>query len=260
MLRRILTPPVICALIIISPQRLFAQLSTTDSNYLSSSLEEAILTFQSSLKENSHLFNGWQNTNYEQLSLNHPYFMQDSMQLGNVLYDGTLYKNIPLLYDESNDNLLTLSYFSATPYPPGYAVQKKQRMDLVKEKISRFTIAGHQFIRLDSSAPNMREGFYESAYKGNSTMYIKRSKKYIEEAKQKDVEIRYEIFDEYYIFCENRFYHIKSKKLLVNAFPGKEAQVKSFLNSLPIKFRKNKEKVIFETVKYYDQLMAAGSK
>lgn len=252
--------PLFFLLVIFFPYESSAQFSASDSNYLSSSLESAVTMFQSFLKESSHLFNGWQNTNYEQRSLYHPYFMQDSMQTGSVVYDGTFYKNIPLLYDENNDNLLTLPYFTSGQLPRDYAVDKKLRMDLIKEKTTRFTIAGHEFVRLDSQASNIAGGFYERPYNGDIKMYIKRSKKYIEEVKQKDLEIRYETFDEYYILKNKQFYRIKSQKNLFNALEEKGPQVKNFVNNLPVKFRKNKDKVIFETVKYYDQLKASGSK
>jgi hypothetical protein len=254
MLRKFFPLQAILLSFIICPGDSSGQLLATDSNYLTSSLQYAVQNFQSSLKGNTHLFNGWQNNGYERGAKGHPYFIADSMQLGNVLYDGVLYKNIPLLYDENNDNLITLQYYTPGLFPATNSDQKKLRMDMVKEKISWFTIPGHEFIKIDSTVAgiNMPAGFYERVYNGNIKMYVKRSKQYAEAVKQKDLEIWYDIFDEYYVFNDGKIYHIKSKKSLIEAFTNKSKQVSSFIKGLNMQYRKNREQVIYETTRYYD--------
>lgn len=76
----------------------------------------------------------------------HPFFLGAGWQYGNITYNNIEYKNIQLLYDIVNDEIVT-------SYGDKYLL-------LEKWSVSEFTINNHRFINiLDSS--QITPGFYE---------------------------------------------------------------------------------------------------
>src|SRR5262249_13257005 len=59
-----------------------------------------------------------------------PYFLEDSLQYGTIVYDGVLYKDIPMFYDLIYGQLIVLNSWGGMLAP-------------VPERISGFTITGH---------------------------------------------------------------------------------------------------------------------
>ncbi len=146
-----------------------AQFYSTDTSQPNASLATVINFHNSVLKENIHLYNGWQGPGYNHLAIGQPYFMADSVQVGSIYYDDTYYPNVPMLYDLVNDDVTIIEYSPQTDSTLTQYVSVL-RLDLVKEKIQSFSMPSHEFVRLitDSNSVSMPKGFYERMYNVNT--------------------------------------------------------------------------------------------
>jgi hypothetical protein len=235
--------------------RINAQLNSADSAALNSSITAAINLHNTALAEGIHLYNGPENAGYNHLAIGNPYFLADEIQNGTVIYDDTYYQNVPMLYDLVQDNVIILQY-GVRNSGASEEYKKIMRQDLVRNKITSFTLPGHEFVRLaaDSSAIGMPEGFYERMYNGKVKLLVKRSKKYVEEVKGQELERRYELTTNYYIQQNGKYYAVRSAKSLPAVFKDKKREVNSFYRNNRKKYKRNKEQLIFEATRYYDQL------
>ena len=240
---------------ICSAKMIAAQTHSADSSQGSTSLASVINFHNSVLRENIHLYNGWQDPGYNHLAVGHPYFMADSVQVGNVYYDDTYYPNVSMLYNLVSDDVIVVQY-AVTMDTTNTEYKTSLRMDLVSSKIQSFSLPAHEFVRLiaDSNVIGMPPGFYERMYNGKTKLFVKRIKLYIEEVKGNELERRFDPITTYYIQKNGKYYTIHSKKSLLNLLKDKKSELSSFIRSNKKRFKKNKELMIFETTRHYDQL------
>jgi len=160
-----------------------------------------------------------------------------------------------LLYDLVQDNVVILQY-AVNRSTASEEYKKIMRQDLVKNKLEWFTMPGHEFVRLiaDSNATGMPGGFYERMYNGKVKLFVKRSKKYVEEVKGQELERRYEQTTNYYVQQNGKYYSVRSAKSLPGIFKDKKRELNSFYKINRKKYKRNKEQLIFEATRYYDQL------
>lgn len=229
----------LCSLLTLPAQ---AQFSTSDTSL---ALDNAIRQYHTYLDPEPALYRGSQYVIYAfQIKEGHPYFDTDQMQTGSVLYNGILYKDIPLIYDLAMGLLVTNDYY------------KIYRIALINEEIDSFTIQNHIFIRfrdsLDPSAP--RPGFYELLHNGR-TVILKKEKKTVREEVSTSVITKYiEYSVSYYVKKDSIWYLVNTKKGLLNAFRDKGPQLKKFLRSNGLKFRQDKDNTLIKAVTWYDSL------
>ncbi|MGC4038266.1 MAG: hypothetical protein QM764_20050 [Chitinophagaceae bacterium] len=229
--------------------------NVADSTLLSASLKNAIDLHNSVLGSGIHLYNGPEDPGYNRLATGHPYFQNDLVQTGSVFYDDTYYTNVSMLYDLVQDDVVILQFLrDSSNYTEDY--KKIVRQDLVKNKVTWFTLPGHEFVRLsaDSSSMEMQGGFYDRLYNGKVKLYVKRSKLYIEEVKGQNLEKRYQQTDLYYIWKNGKYYNVRTKRSLPAVFGDKRKDMNSFIRANRKRFKKDKDLLFFETTRYYDQL------
>ena len=235
--------------------RIDAQLKSDDSSLLNASLSNVIKFQDSVLGVNTHLYNGWQDPGYNHLAIGHPYFLTEVVQAGSVFYDDTYYPNVILQYDLTQDNVV-LTQFTDNRENIAAEFRSVIRMALIKNKVGWFTTPGHEFVRLiaDSSSIGMPGGFYERMYNGKTKLFVKRVKLYVEEIKGNDLERRYDPTTTYYVQKDGKYYNVRTQKSLLNLFKDKKRDLNTFIRSNKKRFKKNREQLIFETTRYYDQL------
>jgi len=173
----------------------------------------------------------------------HPYFDQDHMQTGSVLYNGILYKDIPLIYDLVRGLLVTLD------------VSKAFKLSFINQQVDSFTIQNHIFIHLkDSLNPAVpRHGFYEVLYNGRITL-LKKEKKTIREDISFGILNRYIDVPPtgYYLKKDTTWYTIYNRKGLFRALRDKSQELKKFLRSNKIKFKDDKDNTLIKSAIWYD--------
>jgi len=255
-MRRALPPKIILLCTCLFANRLCAQLTSADSSLLNTSIATAIKLHNSVLGEKIHLYNGSKNEGYNHVAIGNPYFLSDQVQTGNVFYDDTYYQDVLMLYDLVQDNVVIVQYADEKEnISPEY--RNILRMNLVKSKIGWFTMPGHEFVLLkaDSSSIGMPPGFYERMYNGGTKLFVKRTKVYVEEVKGNELERRFDLRTLFYVQKDGKYYAVRSQKTLFRVLKDKRKDLGSFTRKNKKRFRKNKELLMFETTRYYDQLI-----
>ncbi|MBN9381096.1 MAG: hypothetical protein J0H74_10035 [Chitinophagaceae bacterium] len=208
-------------------------------------LNNAIRQYHTYLTPEPGLYRGSQYVIYSfQLKEGHPYFDEDHMQTGSVLYNGILYKDVPLIYDLVKDALVTND------------AGKIYKIALINQEIDSFTIQNHIFIKLkDSLTPTVpRPGFYQLLYDGRSTILKKEKKTIREEVSTGAIVRSIDYSVTYYLKKENTWYTINNKKGLMRAFRNKSPELRKFLRAGDIKFQDDKDNTLLKTAAWYDSL------
>jgi len=174
----------------------------------------------------------------------HPYFSSSTPLTGTVWYDGSSYENIPLLYDEVRDELVTPDF------------KKQYLIQLVKDKVDSFMIQQHRFIRVDKdSLQRITPGFYELLLHGKARV-LKKEKKIVKEklASQAERIRSVETSTRYFVAVNNSYHEIKSSRSLMNLFGAQKNTVSDTLKRRHIRFRSARESFIVEATALYNHL------
>lgn len=169
-------------------------------------------------------------------------FFQGSMatQLSQVRYNGFWYKDVPVFYDQYNDQMVSVDRSSLYAVRPGY--------------LSDVILAGHHFIYLGAQqSGNLDAGYYDQLYDGKSTVLVKRLSNSISHAGERNVEVYYDNRDVIYIKKGNQYVQVNGKGSVLDVFKDKSKQLKQFLSANKIDYNKDKESSIVKLAAYYDQ-------
>jgi hypothetical protein len=178
-----------------------AQQSNADSAERAALMRNTINVYKQTVAENSSLFNGTEYIGYVARPAGHPFFETQRMELANVYYDGVLFRDIPLLYDLVNDQLIIDNY------------AKTQRIILNSEKVSFFEVGNHFFIRpqTDSSTGNAPGGFYERLYNGKTKVLVKRKKQINSISSSDGIRESYDQYNYYFIKADETYSRVTSR-------------------------------------------------
>jgi hypothetical protein len=233
-------------LLLITQSPSMAQLSAEDSVFFQKAKDNTVSQYQQQLGGQSGLINGSQYLGYPfNFTEGHPFFYNDTVNSGSIVYDKVAYQHIQLQYDEISDVVI--------------CAQTYRSVQLLSEKIARFSILNHQFTRIinDSLKPSIpNTGFYELIYEGQTTVLKKESKKIQEDLRVQGMEILRTIITKtnYFIKKDNVYFPVKNKTSLLNVYKDKEQEIDRYLKKSKLKYKKNSENMILKTAAYYDQL------
>ena len=187
------------------------------------------------------LYNGPQHYGYSPLVKGFAYYSTNEWTTGSVLYDGLLYRNMPLMYDAYADKLVVKHIYGVSFSP-------------LSDKIQRFTLGNDVFVRLDKSsgAPDTR--FYQLSVDGAAQLYVSRIKILLEKIVDNSVEQSFISKDRFYILKESKFQHISSQSDLLDVLKDKRREVLQHIKSGNVKFRHDPNKVISSAVRYYNEI------
>ncbi|HKP31669.1 MAG TPA: hypothetical protein VJT83_03045, partial [Chitinophagaceae bacterium] len=177
-----------CICVVFSSE-IYAQQSSTDSAARAAMIKSAVDIYKNAVAENSSLYNGTEYIGYVARPAGHPFFETQKMELANVYYDGVLFRDIPILYDLVNDQIIIDNY------------AKTQRIILNSEKVTFFEVGGHFFIRpqTDTATGNAPGGFYERLYNGKTKVLVKRKKQITSITTAEGIRERYDQYNYYFI-------------------------------------------------------------
>lgn len=219
--------------------------AANDSLFLQQSVANATILQQRGLAENLRLYNGVAYTGSYSGTKGFPFFAADTLQPGSLLYDGVLYRNVPMLFDLTTGDLL------ADSYNHGYNIK------LVTNKVSDFYLAGHRFTRLENDSTHgtvINPGFYDLMHDNKTQVLVKREKKLEQIARTEGLDARYKVYEYYFIKKNDAFYRVESSTSLLNIFADKKNEVKNYLRENHLKFKKNPELTIIKAAEFYDHL------
>ena len=222
-----------------------AQSDSADIISYRSALANTQSVYFKQLGDQSKLYNGSQYASYGFVfKTGSPYYKSDQFTYGSVLYDGILFNNLPLLYEDLRELLITKK--------EGYLLQ------LITARVSAFTISGHQFIRLVADSSNRgisKTGFYEVLYPGRS-LVLKKTYKNIQDVASVSEGLSHfiEESDSYFIKKGNSFIRVKSKNEMFDIFPDHQKEIQLFIKKNKLNFRKDEENTLTQVAAYYDQI------
>lgn len=229
---------IFCPLLL--PVGLNAQSAAGGNNDIA--VKKAIGLFYASISDNSGLFNGTEYIMYDQRIKGTPYFMDGGRQPGDIFYNGTLYNNVPLIYEITTGNVVVRQF--------GDGVY----LNLVNEKINYFTLFNHSFIHLaPDSANTISDGFYDRLFNGATKVYVQRRKSVYEDPHTFEKSF---VENDHYFICKNNvFYQVSGRGSVLGVFKDKKKDIAKFARqSSDIDFRKDLEYAMVKMAEFYDKL------
>jgi hypothetical protein len=218
--------------------------SVSDSSFLAASITKTKDIYLQFIQGNAHLYNGVEHKTYQSINGEHPYFFWDDWAVGSIIYDGELNENVALMYDIWRDKVVIDHYSS------------RNKIELISKKISEFTLQGHTFIALkpDSANEQIQEGFYDQLYKGNVSVYARRTKQYGERIEANVLIPSFTEKNKYFLLKDGKFLPVNSKAATLDALSDKRKMLKQYLSKSRIRYKKEKEKWLVMLAEYYDTL------
>lgn len=231
----------ICCLILL--ESAFAQNAISRDSSRQLRIEAALALFKESPTEASTLYNGREYTRYSPTTKGHAYFMVNDWQTATILYDGITYADVPALYDMVKDELV-IRHFNGVA-----------SVQLVKEKVDRFSIAGHSFVRVDPDSTRevqLLPGFYDQLHNGKTVLLVKRTKQILEHIVAQQIETSFEQKNNFFILKEGKYHSVKNAAALLHALGDKRKEVQQYLRKHQLKFRRDPEATAVKAVAFYE--------
>lgn len=203
--------------------------------------------FNSVIKQQSRFFNGAFYEFYVPQIRGSAYFKESQeFTNGSVVYDGSLYENVPLLYDLHRDVLVSIFY------------EGKFKFNLVSEKVKEFKIDNHHFVYLnkglDSTLSIRKPGFYDLLYNGKIKIYSQRTKLMQEVNDTQYVRRLFITKNNYFVEREKVFYQFGKLGSFLNLFKSEKAEMRKYLKKSGIKFKEDPERAMVLLASHYDTL------
>ncbi|WP_114939788.1 hypothetical protein [Mucilaginibacter endophyticus] len=235
-------PVLIITLSIFANGRVCAQ-----SEIDSTGLNHVIANYNTAIDQQSHLYNGPEYEFYDPLIKGNAYvFDVKTFSTGNVNYNGTLYNNIPMMYDINKDVIVILLYNHFT------------KISLLSTRIPEFWLLNHHFVRINSDSTGraaLTTGFYDQLYAGQNTQVLVRREKSIQTATGSNtVETFFRETKNYYVKKGPSYLSFSSKGALLDIFRDKKKELRQYIKTNNIDFRENFEQAITNVASYYDHL------
>jgi hypothetical protein len=227
--------------LLISYQLSVGQMHNADSTGNTLAAAHAAATFQQAVHFQKDIYTGAEHIGYSPLSEGIAYFLTKEWTSGAVLYDGILYGNESLMYDQVKDKLV-LKRFDGFP------------VELRSDKVIYFTLAGHTFVYINRNHPSgLKEGFYDRLAVGSLTILVRRIKILEEQVDEMQLRQRFVQTTVYYALKGNTYNIIKNKASLLSIVGGRKKEILQHLRQQGIKFKSNRELAIIAAAGYYNQ-------
>ena len=214
-----------------------------DTTFLATAVQNSVKRYTQAVHYQTGLYNGSEYVEPEQTNEQHPFFISEDWVNGTVAYDGEVYENVPLLYDITSDKVIT-ELHNANP------------LVLVPEKLTRFSLSGHTFERIQNETINNtlpRTGYYDVLYNGKTKVISLRQKIRQEKIESiKDIEIFFDERPRYFILKNGSYFPVKSKISVLKLLPDKKHELKHFASRNKLRFRKNREMALTRLAEFYD--------
>jgi len=238
---------IICTINIVTLTGAQAQTATGDTTAKQKALSNAVAFFDSSIGDQSSLYNGPEYNFYDPIYKGTAYFMDvNAFTPGSLHYDGVLYKNVPMLYDLYADKVVVLLY------------NHFSKFSLLSERLKSFDFLDHHFINIaaDSTSANsvVSPGFYDELYVGKVQVLVKRVKNIQNNPGTTTIESYFNPVTSYYLRKDNVYYSISGEGSFLSVLKDKKDALKQYIKANKIKFRKTPEEAMVKIASYYDHL------
>ncbi len=217
---------------------------TTSSNE-SAAYNNIKAYYENEIGDKSHLYTGKEYPPYKSGIKGTQFFISPQMESSTIFYDGTLYEDVPLLFDLVRQDVIINRYEDNT------------RIKLLNEKIKYFIISGHRFENTNLSeggTEDINSAFYDIVVDGKASVLVSRIKK-VEMTLNPEDPPKFTERDKIFIRNKNKFYPVDNTNSILKALSDKKDLVRTFIRKNKFRFKNNTEGEISKTVAYYETLM-----
>jgi len=217
----------------------------SDTAFITSSVQHVTRLYWNSIQEQANLYNGAEYVELQTTNEQHPYFETDDWVIGWIVYDGNFYENQPLMYDITQDKVIT-EYYNGS------------MMALVTGKVQLFSINHHTFEFIKNEKVNHTlpmSGLYEILYTGESRLIARREKDIQEKIENRVFERNFESKNRYYLFKSGRYFPVKNKASALKILSDQKHALKQLMKKNAAHFI-NREVGLIKIVELYDTLRA----
>jgi len=220
-----------------------AQSIVPDTTYYASALKNNQQLYNSGIGYQSRLVNGRQYFYYERLYTGDAYYMGYEWRPADIDYDGVIYNNVQMLYDVYKDIVVV------------QLPNKEDNYSLSSAKLSRFTLLGHTFIRIDADTANVdfKPGFYDLLYAGK-TLALAKTIKTLQNTGSQITDKSFVEEKSYFLKYKGIYYEVGSEGAALKVFKNKKKELQQYIKSNGVKFRRDPEQAIVKIAAYYDHL------
>jgi len=225
-----------------------AQAASADSSSKQNAFNNAVILYNTSLGNQSPIYNGPEYYYYDPTVKGNAYFMDiNAFTAGAIYYDGIYYTGIPMLYDLYSDEVAVLLY------------NHFSKFSLRKDKITSFDFLGHHFINIDADTTKgvsgIKSGFYDELYNGKSEVLVRRSKSIqTNTGGTLGAERYFSPSRDLYFKKNNVFYSISGQGSLIKVLKDKKNEIQQYIKANQIRFRSDPEEAMVTIAKYYDHI------
>ena len=222
-----------------------AQSQQPDTSFTAISVNNAIEVYHRKLNIASGLYNGGEYINYFfNFEDGSPYFGVNDSVPGSILYDGVLYRNIFMKYDEVKDAIVIWN--------------DNEVIQLFNERVGYFNLLDHSFaliIKDNGSKDLVKTGFYEQLYSGKIAIFKKVVKAILDKPDMTDGILRsIQQKTYYYLRIARGYTQINSKADLTKALYDRKKEIGEFIVSNGLSFKKDPAGFLAKVAAYYDTL------
>lgn len=196
------------------------------------------------LGNNLRLFTGAEYIRNGQHAQGYPFFQSDLPLDGSVLYDGVSYEHVPLQYDLVTGDVVA------------HDSTGDVNISLVRDKLPRFSLSGHRFIRLPAAGDSDRSispYYYDLLEDGLTPLLVRHEKKLVFPGNKED-SVKYVATDIYFVRLNGKYIRVDGRRSLLNALADKKDQLKKFIRQHDLNFSKDPEKALQQATAFYNQL------
>jgi hypothetical protein len=193
---------------------------------------------------NQFLYNGriWRNKYFN--IKGDQYLFSSSMLDGSITFNGKKFKNIKLLYDIYNDELLTRTNNNVI-------------IQLNKEMVDEFTISvknrDYHFSRIQGEKQSPPVGYVNILYNGKTSLWVK----YIKSIELRAVENKFDSFSQshkIYIDKDNKSTQVRNKKQVLELFNDRKSEIRDYIRQHKITLSVRQPESFIPVVELYNNL------
>ncbi len=222
------------------------QQPNVDTTFVHAAYNHAVALYHGAIGNQAIIYNGAQYIGYPfKFETGHPYFLADQNHPGNIVYEQVAFPNLELRYNMVADIVVL--------------VQSNRWIQLASSQISAFTVANHQFIKVEpdnnfKNTPSV--GFYEVLYQQQTSVLKKEIKKIKEDVRLPPEGVVRYIYSNtsYYILNNQQYFKIRNKRSMVKAMADKKQAIDKYIRTNRLKYKSNPEQTLTAVAAYYDEI------
>ncbi|UZR99756.1 hypothetical protein [Chondrinema litorale] len=215
----------------------------TTSNNLQESFDYLTKMYNDSMQTSPAIYKGNEYKFYSSKMINHPFFYSEDSGIGDISFDGILYKDVQFYYDTHLQQIVVEHDKISYPFI------------IENNLIDYFIIFEHKYVPLEEDSNGLiNAGFYDLLVDGDVKLYAKRHKSIQKEIDDDQLKYWFDDEDKYYVLKDDVFHKVKSKGSVLKVLKDKKKILKSNIKERGIKFGKTAESGLLLTVEYYNQI------